>query len=169
MTNPSTFPGGKYAWLLAPAVLISVVDLWTKHLVMADLPLNNGIFVTDFFNLVHVRNMGAAFGFLNDPSTPWAARLFLGATAVAVVVILWIARSARSRAFVLALGLILGGAVGNAVDRARFGAVVDFLDFHYNGMHWPAFNVADIGICVGAGLAALCILFGADGKTPEKQ
>ena len=163
MTNPSTFPGGKYAWLLAPAVLISVVDLWTKHLVMADLPLNNGIFVTDFFNLVHVRNMGAAFGFLNDPSTPWAARLFLGATAVAVVVILWIARSARSRAFVLALGLILGGAVGNAVDRARFGAVVDFLDFHYNGMHWPAFNVADIGICVGAGLAALGILFGDDG------
>ena len=158
MAENTTPLSGKYLWLLVPAALITAVDLWTKHVVMIDLPLNKGIFITDFFNLVHVRNMGAAFGFLNDPSTPWAARLFLGATVVAAVVIVWIARSARSRAFVLALGLILGGAVGNAVDRARFGAVVDFLDFHYNGMHWPAFNVADIAICCGAALALILSL-----------
>ena len=150
----------RFIYLFGVAALVLVADLWTKQLVIDWLGLQEGVAVTGFFNLVHVRNMGAAFGFLSDPATPWASRVFLGATAVAATVILWIARTARqdARLLPIGLGLILGGALGNAVDRIRFGAVVDFLDFHWGAMHWPAFNVADIGICLGAGLAALCIL-----------
>ena len=150
----------RFVYLFGVAALVAAVDLWTKDLILAAFALHEGIHVTGFFNLVYVLNTGAAFGFLSDPSTPWASRLFLGATAFAAVVIFWIARSARKEARMLpiGLGLILGGALGNAVDRIRFGAVVDFLDFHYNGMHWPAFNAADVAICLGAGLTVLCIL-----------
>ncbi len=169
MTEHTAYNGKRYLWLFAAAGAVAALDLWTKHLVLVGLPLNEGVYMTEFFNLVHVRNLGAAFGFLNDPSTPWAARLFLGATVVAAGAILWIARTAKSQNFTAGLGLILGGAVGNAVDRIRFGAVVDFLDFHYKDFHWPAFNVADIGICLGAGIAALYILFGPEGKTPEER
>jgi signal peptidase II len=111
--------------------------------------------ITGFFNLVLVYNKGAAFSFL--ASAPgWQTPLLAGFALVASVILGWlIVRDARKRLFCLGLALILGGALGNLIDRLRFGHVVDFLDFHALGWHWPAFNVADSGITVGAVLLIL--------------
>ena len=111
------------------------------------------VVIPDFFNLILVHNRGAAFGFLNDPNIDWQFWLFLGATAVGCGLIIYLMRSVPpSRLLTFGLAGIFGGALGNLIDRVRFRAVVDFLDFYYGEWHWPAFNVADIGICVGAGL-----------------
>ena len=103
---------------------------------------------------------GAAFGFLNRSDIEWQFWLFLAAAVLAGGVILWLTRAAErgSHLFVAGMGLILGGAAGNLLDRIRFRAVVDFLDFHVAGWHWPAFNVADIAICCGAFLACFTVL-----------
>lgn len=150
----------RYVLLLGVASLVALFDQLSKWALTASLDLYEGVVVTGFFNLVHVRNYGAAFGFLNNPGSTWQTWLFVGATVLAAAVILWL--TAKSEAgeslLVAALGAILGGAVGNLVDRLRVGAVVDFLDFHLAGAHWPAFNVADIAICTGAGLMALLML-----------
>jgi len=107
--------------------------------------------VTSFFNLVLVWNRGVSFGMLDSAGAgvPW----LLSGLALAVVVglLYWLAR-AEHRLTAIGLGLVIGGALGNVIDRIRFGAVVDFLDFHAFGWHWPAFNVADASIVVGAGL-----------------
>ncbi|MDR0339430.1 MAG: signal peptidase II [Desulfovibrio sp.] len=147
----------RYCFIIGPALCVAILDQWSKQAVVEFLPLHDGIVLTSFFNLAHVRNYGAAFGFLNDPSLNFQIWLFSGATLLAAVLILSMAGKAPPRAhgLFIALGAILGGAAGNLVDRLRLGAVVDFLDFHYAGYHWPAFNVADIAICVGAALTAL--------------
>ena len=150
----------RYKIILGLALALAALDQWTKHLVVTGIAPHESIGLTGFFNLVHVRNLGAAFGFLNDPSIRWQMWLFMGVAVLAAVIIFWIAKSAREeeRMLFVGLGSILGGAVGNAVDRVRLGAVVDFLDLHYAGWHWPAFNVADMAICFGAGLTALLVL-----------
>lgn len=150
----------RYRLIILLAVLLVMLDQASKWLVMSNLAPHESIMVTGFFNLVHVYNYGAAFGFLNDPDSSWQRWLFTGATLLAAVTILVVAKHAdkREKALFIALGCILGGAFGNLVDRLRLGAVMDFLDLHYAGWHWPAFNVADIAICAGAALMALCIL-----------
>lgn len=150
----------RYRLILILAAVLVLLDQATKWLVLRHLAPHEMIPVTGFFNLVHVYNFGAAFGFLNDPGSTWQRWLFLAVTAVAVIAVLLVARSAeeKERILFLALGCILGGALGNVVDRIRLGAVVDFLDFHYAGWHWPAFNVADMAICAGAGGLALLLL-----------
>lgn len=119
--------------------------------------------VTSFFNLVLTWNRGVSFGLFNTDS-PWN-QWTLSALALVIVTILlvWLWR-AETRWLSIALGLVIGGALGNVVDRVRFGAVVDFLDVHAAGWHWPAFNVADSAICVGAVLLVLDSLFN-QGKT----
>ncbi len=108
--------------------------------------------VTSFFNLVLVWNRGVSFGFLGGASSQWIPWL-LTVLALAIIATLgWWLRRAANRLMVLALGLVMGGALGNVIDRLRFGAVMDFLDFHAAGLHWPAFNVADSAITVGATL-----------------
>lgn len=155
----TTGRAGKPHWrLLAFMALIWLfMDQATKLLALkhlADVPPR--VVIPDFFNLVLVHNRGAAFGFLNDPSIDWQFWLFLGATILGCGLIVYLMRSAPpSRVLTLGLAGILGGALGNLIDRVRFRAVVDFLDFHYGEWHWPAFNVADIGICVGAGLVLI--------------
>jgi signal peptidase II len=137
---------------LTVALAILLVDQASKAIVLA--LLAEPIRVTGFFNLVLVWNRGVSFGMLGGlgASAPW---LLIGlALAVAVALTIWLWREARVLTG-LALGLVIGGALGNAIDRARFGAVVDFLDFHLSGYHWPAFNVADSAIVVGAGLLVL--------------
>ncbi|MDL2207818.1 signal peptidase II [Desulfovibrio sp. OttesenSCG-928-M16] len=162
----------RYCIVLGLTLVIGVLDQICKWAVTASLALHEGVPITSFFNLVHVRNYGAAFGFLNDPSLSWQTWLFAGAAVLAAVLILWLTHKAAAHEWLLftALGCILGGAVGNLVDRLRLGAVVDFLDFHYAGMHWPAFNVADMAICLGAGLTILVLLRPVGGqKAPEIQ
>ena len=127
--------------------------------------------VTPFFNLVMGWNYGVSFGIFNQHS-PWNAWV-LSAIAIAIVIVLlfWL-RKADKGLVVLALGMIIGGALGNVIDRVRFGAVADFLDFHVAGYHWPAFNVADSGITVGAALLVLDALFAKSEKhktrTPDR-
>jgi signal peptidase II len=130
------------------AVIVFVLDQATKEAVLylADrLPTA----VMPFFNLVLVWNPGISFGMFGGDKAlePW---ILVGLTAViSTGLMIWLVRE-RHRPTALALGLVLGGAVGNVVDRLRHGAVVDFLDFHIAGFHWPAFNVADSAIVVGA-------------------
>lgn len=117
--------------------------------------------IPGFFDLVNARNRGAAFGFLNRSDIEWQFWLFLGATAIAFWAIFALARnSLRQPLLLTGLGMILGGAAGNLADRIRDRAVVDYLDFYLGGWHWPAFNVADIGICVGVFLACLATWLG---------
>lgn len=124
--------------------------------------------IPGFFDLVNLRNRGAAFGFLNRSDIEWQFWLFLVATLVAVAAIVVLVRGMRDEDTVLAagLGLVLGGALGNLLDRLRFRAVVDFLDVYWRDWHWPAFNIADSAICLGAFLA--CIVLCRDGKKGEK-
>ena len=131
------------------AFLVVVADQISKFLVMSRvLSEVTQIELTSFLNLVTVWNRGVSFGLFNRdwPGTPWV----LSAVALAVVafLVIWMARSERPTP-TLALGAIIGGALSNVIDRARFGAVYDFVDLHYAGWHWPAFNLADSAITLG--------------------
>ncbi|CAK7071078.1 MAG: Lipoprotein signal peptidase [Desulfovibrio sp.] len=148
----------RYAIIAAVAAFVVALDQLTKAWVLAAIPQYTEIpVISGLFSLVHVRNRGAAFGFLNRHDISWQFWLFLLATLIAVIVVVFLAKHAKPReyGFFTSLGLILGGAAGNLIDRIRFREVVDFLDFYYNGYHWPAFNVADIAICCGAALALI--------------
>jgi signal peptidase II len=137
---------------LALALLVLVLDQISKGWVLANFRLMDRQIVTSFFNLVLVFNAGASFSFLADAGG-WQKWFFV---ALALGISLWLLsllrKHAHERLMPAALSLILGGAIGNVVDRLRFDAVVDFLDFHLAGYHWPAFNVADSAIFVGVAL-----------------
>ena len=136
-------------WLGLAAVVL-LADQFTKFLILGHYQLGDSTVVTDFFNVVRVHNAGAAFSFLSDASG-WQRWLFVGIGAVAMVLIVWMLRSnPTQRLFSAALSLILGGAVGNVLDRLLYGYVVDFIDVHWAGWHFPAFNVADSAITLGA-------------------
>jgi signal peptidase II len=146
---------------IALAAAVAALDQALKALMLALLPEPGArLVVSGFFNLVHVRNTGVSFGMFQSDSMlgPWLLSGF--AVVVSVALCAWLAR-AESRLVATALGLIIGGALGNVVDRLRFGAVFDFLDFHAFGWHWPAFNLADSAIAVGvAGLLLISLLGG---------
>ncbi|MHB8772015.1 MAG: signal peptidase II [Syntrophales bacterium] len=147
--------------LVTIAGAVVLLDQLTKAWIMAALRVHEGFSVVDgLFNIVHVRNPGAAFGFLAGASPVFRSVFFIAVTAVALFVIAQYLRTARveERSLVSALALIVGGAVGNLVDRVRFGEVVDFLDVYIGAHHWPAFNVADSAISVGAVLLAMILL-----------
>ncbi len=150
----------RFGLLALVTLVVMALDQWTKWLTLAYIPEHRPIpVIPGFFDLVNVRNRGAAFGFLNRSDIEWQFWLFLGATVVAVAAIIALIRSMRAddRRLVLGLGLVMGGALGNLVDRVRFRAVIDFLDFYIGAWHWPAFNVADVAICLGALLACLSL------------
>ena len=143
-TSASTLP-----WL-GLALIILIADQFTKVLILGYYQLGDSTTVTSFFNIVRVHNTGAAFSFLAAASG-WQRWFFTAIGVAAALFILWMLRShAGQRLFSFALACILGGAVGNVVDRLMHGYVVDFLDFHWAGYHFPAFNIADAGITVGA-------------------
>jgi signal peptidase II len=130
--------------------LVLVLDQLTKVAVTRSFSLHEMVELAPFFNMVLVYNSGAAFSLLAD-AAGWQRELFIGIAVAAAVWIAWLLRKhSVERLFCIALALILGGAIGNVVDRVRLGAVVDFLDFHAFGYHWPAFNVADAAISCGA-------------------
>ena len=142
------------------ALVWLVLDQLTKAAVTAGLAVGQGFAVVEgCFNIVHVLNRGAAFGFLNSEETDWQFWLFLAAALLVAGVIVHIVRtSPYSRTLFFGLGSILGGAAGNLIDRVRSRAVTDFLDVYWVEWHWPAFNVADIAICLGVLLAGLALL-----------
>ncbi len=138
-------------WLTL-ALVIVVADQITKYFVVQKFTLHESLQITSFFNLVYVRNTGAAFSMLADAGG-WQRVFFVAVAVVASVWIVWLLRRhSEQKLFCLALGMILGGAVGNLIDRALFGSVVDFVQVHYASWYFPAFNVADSAITVGAGL-----------------
>ena len=144
---------GLPVWLGLAGLLI-VFDQLSKYWVQANFHFGERVEITSFFNLVLVYNPGAAFSFLADAGG-WQKWFFV---IFALVISAWLvhmlrqhvnSNEASERLLPLALTLVLGGALGNVIDRLRFGAVVDFLDFHAAGWHWPAFNVADSAISIG--------------------
>jgi signal peptidase II len=143
-----------WRWLSLSLVLVTI-DQVSKLKVAFMLPLHDRIEVTPFFNLVHALNPGAAFSFLANAGG-WQRHFFtlLGLLVILFLIfLLW--RGVRSRLETLAYVFIVAGALGNVVDRLRIGAVIDFLDFHWQGWHWPAFNSADCFIVIGVGLMLL--------------
>jgi signal peptidase II len=138
-------------WLLL-AFAIVVIDQITKYFIMQKFVLHETLYVTSFFNLVRVHNTGAAFSMLADAGG-WQRLFFIGIAIAASVWVVWLLRRyPRQKTFCLALGMILGGAIGNLIDRVWLGSVVDFVQVHYAGYFFPAFNVADSAITCGAGL-----------------
>ena len=142
-----------YRIALPIAVLVVILDQLTKLWIQDHMVLyTTRTVVPGFFNIVHVLNRGAAFGFLNRSDIQWQTYFFFAATALAVLIIFHLLRMARDddKLLITGLGLILGGAAGNLIDRIKTGEVVDFLDFYWKTYHWPAFNVADIAIFLGS-------------------
>ena len=146
--------GGLLTWL-GIALIVIVLDQFTKTLILGYFQYGDSRHVTSFFNVVRVHNTGAAFSFLAGASG-WQRWFFVGLGLVAAGFIVWMLRSqGHQRLFAWALSLILGGAIGNVIDRLLHGYVVDFLDVHWAGWHFPAFNIADSAITVGAALLIL--------------
>ncbi len=137
-------------WVVLIAVGVTALDQLTKWLVVTFIRADESVGVIDgFFNIVNWRNTGAAWGIFQDYNT------FLAVVSLLTILVLYLLRHSfqlQRKASRVALGLILGGIMGNFIDRVRFGYVVDFLDFYVGRFHWPAFNVADSAICVGVAL-----------------
>jgi signal peptidase II len=145
---------GLLLWL-GIAVIVVLLDQVSKITMSRLLVYGQSEMITPYFNLVMVYNQGAAFSFLAN-SGGWQRWFFSGLAFVVSLVIIWMLyKNATQRLFCWALTLILGGAVGNLIDRVLYGHVIDFLDFHIGTLHWPAFNVADSAITVGAALFVL--------------
>ena len=135
---------------LGLAFIILLADQFTKVLILGYYRLGDSTVVTSFFNVVRVHNSGAAFSFLADASG-WQRWFFTALGFGAAGVIIWMLRAhPGQRLFCFAMACILGGAIGNVIDRLLHGYVIDFLDFHWRAMHFPAFNVADSAISIGA-------------------
>ena len=139
-----------FALWLGLALCILLVDQFTKVLMVSHYALGEGFEVSSFFNIVRVHNEGAAFSFLASAGG-WQRWFFIGLGAVASTAMIWMLKKhPAQKLFGFAISCVLGGAIGNVVDRVMYGYVVDFLDFHYAGIHFPAFNVADSAITLGA-------------------
>jgi len=143
-----------WRWFALAAAVVAA-DQATKALVLGRFALGERLEVTGFFNMVLVYNRGAAFSFLSEAGG-WQTPLLICFAVVAIGILgTLIVRSPQRRLLCTGLALVLGGALGNLIDRFRYGQVVDFLDFHAAGWHWPAFNVADSAITLGAVLLVL--------------
>ncbi|GAB4273871.1 MAG: signal peptidase II [Methylomicrobium sp.] len=137
----------KWLWL---SFLVLVLDQASKLIVAANMALFESIRILPFFNLTYVHNTGAAFSFLSEAGG-WQRWFFAGlAFVISLVIMAWLARLERHETLLAAsLSLVLGGAVGNLIDRLAYGYVIDFLDVYYRDWHWPAFNIADSAITIG--------------------
>jgi signal peptidase II len=154
MMNTATHTTTNRAWFkwLAISAIVFILDQITKHAVTANFQLGDSKYILPFFNLVLAHNTGAAFSFLANASG-WQREFFIVITIIITAVLLWMMRSNRhNRLLCVALSLVIGGAFGNLYDRVLHGYVVDFVQWHAGGYYWPAFNIADSAICVGAAL-----------------
>lgn len=156
------FISDRYIKLAIVAFIVLVLDQITKALILHNLPLSNSIsIIPGFFNLTHVQNPGGAFGFMANQSPNFRFILFFIVSLLAVCLIFFLYINTPKTHPLLATGfaLIFGGAIGNLIDRIRFGKVIDFLDFHMGQLHWPAFNVADSSVSVGITIFIFHLLF----------
>lgn len=145
---------GKFAWLhwLWLSLVVLVIDQVTKQAITANFQYGESKFIFSWFNLVLAHNSGAAFSFLANASG-WQREFFIVLTSVISCALLWMLKNnSANRVLSVALALVLGGAFGNLYDRVQYGYVIDFVQWHVAGYYWPAFNVADSAICLGAGL-----------------
>ena len=152
------------------ALLVVVLDQYTKGLAQSALEYGRPVEVFSWFNLTLQYNRGAAFSFLSDAGG-WQRYFFsVVAVVISAVLVVWLYRMPRQqRLLALALALILGGALGNVWDRLALGHVVDFISVHYGGYYFPAFNIADSAISVGAALMIFDSLFGQEGGAPAQR
>ena len=140
--------------------IVLVLDQFTKYLIEKRIRMHDVIPVLPgFFNLTHVRNKGAAFSLFSTMPDGFRSAFFITVTLVAVAGLAVLIIKTRERLLVAAFSLIAGGAVGNVIDRIRFGEVVDFIQWYVKSYYWPSFNVADSAISVGVGLLAIDMLF----------
>jgi signal peptidase II len=159
---------GKHKFLILGiiALVIVVADQATKYLIIEYIPVDHGFeLVPGFMNIVHARNPGAAFGMLANSSSSLRALFFVLVSVVALVTIgsLVVLAKELDRSLLFGYACFFGGALGNLVDRIRFGEVVDFLDVHVGTLHWPAFNVSDSMLCVGIGFFFIHLLTTREG------
>jgi signal peptidase II len=172
--NLNLLPGFSRSMAIAKVVKLMMVsgtiilaDQISKMIILRSIPLYETIpVIPGFFNMTHIHNPGGAFGFMAGQGPEVRSLLFLAMSSLAAVVIVffYLRTPAAYSWLSTALLLIFGGAIGNMIDRFRFGEVVDFLDFYAGGYHWPAFNVADSGITVGMAILVYHLLFD---KMPE--
>jgi signal peptidase II len=148
--------------LIVPALAVILLDQISKYIVLRTIALHESIpVIGGLFSLVHTRNRGMAFGLMNRPGSDFSFYFLVAATIAAVLLLLfWFTKlKDEERRLIFGLSLILGGAIGNLIDRLRLREVIDFLDFHLGAYHWPAFNVADSAITVGTFWVAINLLF----------
>ena len=160
----------KYWVLLIFCFGILLSDQVTKFMVVQKFPLYQRMEVIQgFFNFTHVRNTGGAFGIFGGEKGGIGSILFVVVSLIAVgaIVFFFVKIKENEKTLTLSFSLILSGAIGNLIDRLRYGEVVDFLDFHLSTYHWPAFNIADSAICIGIGLMALQLLKGDHKKSAK--
>jgi signal peptidase II len=143
----------KWLWL---SLLVLILDQASKLAVDSSMQLFQSINLMPYFNLTYVHNLGAAFSFLSEAGG-WQRWLFTGlAVLMSSVIATWLFRLQKQETLLAtALSLVLGGAIGNLIDRIAYGYVIDFIDIYYDAWHWPAFNIADSAICIGVGLMLL--------------
>jgi signal peptidase II len=154
---------------LAIAMIILLLDQLSKWSALSNLQMGVPEYVLPFMNWLLLFNPGAAFSFLAQGSG-WQRWFFTILGLVACIYIIWLLRKSQNdKLLCLALSLILGGALGNVLDRIMFGAVVDFIDLHYANWHWPAFNIADSAICIGAALIIWGELRKSFGKSAQSH
>ena len=146
----------KYLFLVSVAIPLIVLDQATKLIIVRTMELHTTIpVIRNFFDIVHARNQGAAFGILRDSSIRLPFLISVSLLAVLVIVALFRKLRPEQKLSAWGLSLVLSGAIGNLIDRIRFGEVVDFLSVHWHEHYWPAFNVADSAICIGVGLLVI--------------
>ena len=165
-------PQNKYVKLAAIDGIIVLLDQVTKEIVLQSIPLHTTIPVVDgFFNLTHIHNPGGAFGLMANLSPVMRSIIFLFISSLAVGLIFYFYKKTPAHYAWLsaAFALIFGGAIGNLIDRIRFGTVVDFLDFYIGKYHWPAFNAADSAIFVGVTIFLLLQIFEKEEKQSEES
>lgn len=150
MASKSSSSSSRLTLWLVLALLIIVLDQFTKVLILGNFQYGDSRFVTGFFNVVRVHNTGAAFSFLAG-AAGWQRWFFVGlGLAATVFITVMLKRHGQQTLFATALTLILGGALGNVIDRLLHGYVVDFIQLHYGGWYFPSFNIADSAITIGA-------------------
>lgn len=158
----------KYIIFIFICLYIIIVDQWTKYVIQQKLPLYTRVeVISGFFNLTHVRNKGGAFGIFGGEKFGFSLVFFVIISIIAIACLLYIYIKVRKENDIIyfPFSLIIGGAIGNLLDRIRLGEVIDFLDFKIFSFHWPAFNIADSAISLGVFLLAYGLLF----QTPLKK